>query len=209
MRTIVYVDGFNLYYGSLKGSPYKWLDLCALFRRILPAGYELQKLKYFTARITALPNDPDAPKRQDVYLRALRAHCGASLEIFEGHFTLQPLWMPRADNPAAFEKVLRSEEKGSDVNLAVEIVNDAWAYQQVEAIAVVSNDADLEHALRIAKQIKKKKVLLYTPGAPKRRPVSSLTRWATSRYKIDAGDIAASQLPSPIPGSALVKPTGW
>lgn len=207
LRTIVYVDGFNLYYGCLKGTPYRWLDLCALFRRTLPPGYALQKVKYFTARITALPNDPDAPKRQNVYLRALRAHCGDALEIYEGHFTLQPLWMPRADNPAAFEQVLKSEEKGSDVNLAVEIVNDVWAYPQLEAIAVVSNDADLERALKIAKQIKRKKVLLYTPGAPARRPVSSLTRWATARCRIEAGDLAASQLPSPI--GPLMKPHGW
>lgn len=34
-KTIVYVDGFNLYYGLLKDSPYKWLDLAALFRRLL------------------------------------------------------------------------------------------------------------------------------------------------------------------------------
>ena len=32
----VYVDGFNLYYGALKGSPYKWLDVDALFRTLLP-----------------------------------------------------------------------------------------------------------------------------------------------------------------------------
>lgn len=36
MATIVYVDGFNLYYGALRGSPYKWLDLEALSRRLLP-----------------------------------------------------------------------------------------------------------------------------------------------------------------------------
>ena len=35
MRTIVYVDGFNLYYGAVRGTPYKWLDLRALFTRIL------------------------------------------------------------------------------------------------------------------------------------------------------------------------------
>jgi hypothetical protein len=209
LRTFVYVDGFNLYYGCLKGSPYKWLDLCALFGRILPAGYTLQKVKYFTARITALPNDPVAPQRQNIYLRALRAHCGATLEIHEGHFTLQSRWMPRADNPARFEEVLRSEEKGSDVNLAVEIVNDVWSYPQLEAIAIVSNDADLERAVKIARKVKNKKVLLYTPGAPGRRPVSSLTRWSTKQGKIDAGDLAASQLPSPIPGTALVKPQGW
>jgi hypothetical protein len=31
-----YIDGFNLYYGCLKGSPYKWLDLDALARRLQP-----------------------------------------------------------------------------------------------------------------------------------------------------------------------------
>ena len=35
MRTFVYVDGFNLYYGALKGTPWKWLDLPALFAKVL------------------------------------------------------------------------------------------------------------------------------------------------------------------------------
>ena len=32
MRTRVYVDAFNLYYGALRGTPYKWLDLDALYQ---------------------------------------------------------------------------------------------------------------------------------------------------------------------------------
>jgi hypothetical protein len=35
MRTYVYIDAFNLYYGALKGTPYKWLDVKALFGSIL------------------------------------------------------------------------------------------------------------------------------------------------------------------------------
>lgn len=34
-RTNVYIDGFNLFYGALKGSPYKWLNLEALCQRLL------------------------------------------------------------------------------------------------------------------------------------------------------------------------------
>ena len=34
--THVYIDGFNLYYGALKGTPYKWLDLEALCRKLMP-----------------------------------------------------------------------------------------------------------------------------------------------------------------------------
>ena len=34
-KTIVYIDGYNLYYGLLKGTSYKWLDLFAFARRLL------------------------------------------------------------------------------------------------------------------------------------------------------------------------------
>jgi hypothetical protein len=70
LRTNVYVDGFNLYYGCLKGTPYKWLDLDALCRRLLPK-HELGRIRYFTAIIAARPHDPSGPARQRAYLRAL------------------------------------------------------------------------------------------------------------------------------------------
>ena len=72
MRTIVYVDGFNLYYGALKGTAYKWLDLKALFSSILPGHYFL-KIKYYTARVSARPGNSNGPTEQDAYLRAIKA----------------------------------------------------------------------------------------------------------------------------------------
>jgi hypothetical protein len=53
----VYVDGFNLYYGCLRNTPYKWLDIAKLCRFLLPE-YRVNRLRYFTARITARPADP-------------------------------------------------------------------------------------------------------------------------------------------------------
>ena len=61
MRTSVYVDGFNLYYGAVKGTPYKWLD-----HRILT-------IKYFTAGVSG-KLDPRPPIRQQTYWRAIRSH---------------------------------------------------------------------------------------------------------------------------------------
>jgi 5'-3' exonuclease len=52
MRTYIYVDGFNLYYRSLKNTPYKWLDLKALFRYLLDPKNDIQAIKYFTARVS-------------------------------------------------------------------------------------------------------------------------------------------------------------
>jgi hypothetical protein len=56
-RTTTYIDGYNLYYSRLKGSPYKWLDIVTFFRdRILLSqdpDAELIKIKYFTAPVKA------------------------------------------------------------------------------------------------------------------------------------------------------------
>lgn len=47
MITNVYVDAFNLYYGSLRGRPYKWLDLAQLCAIMLPRD-SINHIKYFT-----------------------------------------------------------------------------------------------------------------------------------------------------------------
>ncbi len=56
MNTIVYIDGYNLFYGRLRNTPYKWLDPFKLLRLILnnqnPAS-KLIKVKYFTSPVKA------------------------------------------------------------------------------------------------------------------------------------------------------------
>ena len=71
MKTLVYVDAFNLYYGAVKDTAYKWLDLQALCRVMLPKN-TVAGIKYFTARVHPRPHDPGQPTRQQVYLRALQ-----------------------------------------------------------------------------------------------------------------------------------------
>ena len=56
-RTRVYVDGFNLYYGAVKGTTFKWLDPVHLSGLLLPPGYTIDKLLYFTARVSGI-SDP-------------------------------------------------------------------------------------------------------------------------------------------------------
>lgn len=208
MRTIAYVDGFNLYYGSLKNTPHKWLDICEYFRKTLPAECVLEKVKYFTARVSPLPNDQDAPKRQDIYLRALRAHCGQTFEAIEGRFSVKNTRAPLAAPPHRTVEIIRTEEKGSDVNLAVELVNDAWS-DSFDCAAVVSNDADLERALKIAKQYRKKRVILYTPGAPVRRPLGQLAKWSHKQIDVLPGILAQCQLPLVLRDGKISKPQNW
>jgi hypothetical protein len=60
-KTNVYIDGFDLYY-AVRNTPYKWLDLARLCQVMLPTD-TIQKIHYFTARVSARPHDPDTPTR--------------------------------------------------------------------------------------------------------------------------------------------------
>jgi hypothetical protein len=139
MATNVYVDAFNLYYGCLKGTPYRWLDLGALCRRLLPKD-RINRIRYFTATVSARPDNPDAPQRQQVYLRALETIPG--LSIHHGHYlshvTRMPLARPRRRGARTVE-VVKTEEKGSDVNLATFLLLDAFK-RGCEVAVVISND---------------------------------------------------------------------
>ncbi len=70
MITNIYVDGFNLFYGALRNSPYCWLNLKTLCRLLLPRNV-IGQVRYFTALVSARPSDPHQPVRQQLYLRAL------------------------------------------------------------------------------------------------------------------------------------------
>lgn len=92
LRAHVYVDGFNLYYGALQRTPYKWLDLSALCARVF-SQFEIEKIWYFTADVPYLPADPAATYRQREYLRALGTL--GNVEIKKGFFPGFRSWNSR------------------------------------------------------------------------------------------------------------------
>ena len=207
MRTFVYVDGFNLYYGVLKGTPWKWLDLPALFARVLQPHHEILTVKYFTARVSGTPADQSKPQRQDVYLRALR-HFRPEVEVFFGHFLSHTVRAPLAQpvGNARTATVIRTEEKGSDVNLAVHLLNDGWL-DAYDCAVVVSNDSDIAEAMRLVRQQHGKRIGLVTPGAG--RTSQQLKRHSDFSRRIRPGALRSSLLPDPIPGTNIRKPARW
>jgi uncharacterized LabA/DUF88 family protein len=145
MKLSIYIDGFNLYYGCLKNSPYLWLDVHTMCSLLFPHD-EIVKIKYFTAPIKIRnDSDPDRPNRQQIYLRALRTI--PNLEIIEGIFLNHIVSMKLA-NSKGYAQVIKSEEKGTDVNIASHLIHDAHSNAFERAI-VISNDSDLVTPIKI------------------------------------------------------------
>ena len=169
MRTFIYIDGFNFYYGAVKDTPYKWLDFKKLFEYLTDPSHQIISIKYFTAKVTG-KIDPDQPVRQKTYIRALRKYI-PEISVYYGKFlshnVFKPLAYPIDKNlfgkNIKFVNVIKTEEKGSDVNLAVQLLNDAWLDLH-DCAVIVSNDSDLSESLRLVKEQHKKKIGLITPG---------------------------------------------
>ena len=208
MRTYVYVDGFNLYYGAVKDTPYKWLNISTLCQLLLPKN-EIIKIKYFTALVSARPSDPDQPNRQQLFLRALQTI--PELEIIYGHFLAHSIMMPLAHPVAGGPKhvrVIKTEEKGSDVNIAAHMVNDGHEGRYEVAI-LISNDSDLVEPVRIVRNELKLPVGILNPFVL--TPSYDLNRNATFVKPIRTGVLFASQFPPTLKDTngTFHKPPTW
>ena len=94
MRTYIYIDGFNFYYGVVKDTPYKWLDFMALFKSLLHKKHDIIEIKYFTAQVTG-KFDPKQPLRQKTFIRALKTHI-PEISVHYGQFNSHKISAPLA-----------------------------------------------------------------------------------------------------------------
>jgi uncharacterized LabA/DUF88 family protein len=207
MRTNVYIDSFNLYYGCLKGTPYRWLDLDALCRRLLPKN-RINRIRFFTARVKSRPSDPQQAQRQQIYFRALQTI--PHLSIHYGQFITKPVSMPLHTPPPSGSKfaiVMKTEEKGSDVNLATYLLLDGFK-EDYEAAVVISGDTDLLEPIRVVRQ-----ELGLTVGVlnPHPRRSAELSRAASFYKPLDPGDLPHGQFPPTLTDAigVFTKPAGW
>jgi uncharacterized LabA/DUF88 family protein len=208
LQTFVYVDGFNLYYGAVRGTPYRWLDIRRLSELLLP-GHSIATIKYFTARVSARHGDPQKPTRQQIYLRALRTIPG--LEIIYGSFLSHDVMMPLAEpTPGGprFVRVTRTEEKGSDVNIATHLMHDAYR-RLFQAAVLMTNDSDLLEPIRIVRQELKLDVGILNPH--RQTPSRVLIQHASFVKQIRPGVLRSSQFPDTLSDAngTFRKPPGW
>lgn len=212
MKTVVYIDGFNLYYGAISNTPYKWLDVVKLFTRISKEKEpetEIITIKYFTAPVLGkvARSGLKAMESQNMYHKALRNLYPKTLQIIQGYFQVEERDMPKFRNPIDKDKtvkVWKIEEKKTDVNIALEMLLDAQ--EGIEQVVLVSNDTDLLPAiLKIRKHKPDVKIAVIIPKKenlkntlrPANKELINNADWFISHIKTDY--LIQSQLPKTVP----------
>ena len=214
-KTIVYIDGYNLYYGLLKGTSYKWLDLVKFAEKLVSDECEVVAVKYFTSCALTYPYDPASVERQNIYLQALRGL--GRLKIVKGFFKKNKVLMPATEEEcrecstakSGYVRVVKLEEKRSDVNLAVEMLVDASA-NEVDALVLVTGDSDQVGTIEAVRSRFGKQVLVCNPH-PR---FSANLKNVADFYKNIARNLPAScQLPDEVAvgthGNIVRRPEAW
>ncbi len=230
LRTRVYIDGYNLYYGCLRNSTDKWLDVRALIERILPSilfeqngepvRFSLQApaVKYFTAPIlAAFAKSDDSVACQYHYHTALCAHLGDALEMIKGYHDAKParahVWEEgKAARECKMIEIWKLEEKQSDVAFALSAFSDAIR-NEVDQVIAVTNDSDFAPAMKMIRQHTQAVVGLIAPARQKTRNVNAALQkhahW--TRTHILDEEFSQSQLPPVIrlKNKVVHKPLSW
>jgi uncharacterized LabA/DUF88 family protein len=211
MRVNVYVDGFNLYYGIKKydsqGKNYRWLDLNRLAQLLLPS-HQICRIRYFTAKVDGR-HDSQSPKRQQIYWRAIRTL--PNLTIHQGRFlssaVRMPLASPSASGPRTVE-VWKTEEKGSDVNIATYLMLDCF-HKEFDIAAIISNDSDLIEPIRVVR--KELGCVVYVFNHHGDGFSNAMKRTATRYVRIEERHLSNALLPTTIQigQSQISCPTKW
>jgi len=227
LRTYIYIDGFNLYYRSLKDTSLKWLDIEALCHQLVGVNADIKAIKYFTARIKAQTNSNGAADRQYCYIEAIK-FSNALCEVIEGEYYIRKkkrkLRRSICDKePSCVQdnivNTLEPEEKQTDVNIAAHMIEDAWLDRYDQAV-LISSDTDMMTALKFVgtnyPNIREnKKVGLICPtdlrlNAKERalKIPKSLAKYADWVKTINKEVVELSQLPDAVADN-INKPPAW
>jgi len=225
MQTIVYIDGYNFYYGLLRNTDYKWLDIVGLVKHICHIqnpDIEVKGVKFFTAPVITrvATRGEKAQQAQDAYHKALISSNPDILEIINGYHVLEKGYLPRYKRPidkADRVEVWRLEEKQTDVNIALQLYRDV-VKQECEQVILVSSDSDLEPPLKYLKQdfpdlvlglILPRKQPIEKKYRPPNTSLSRYTDWTRSYIRED--ELKQFQFPDKVPTrkKPAIKPDYW
>jgi uncharacterized LabA/DUF88 family protein len=209
-RTIVYIDGFNLYFGLVQQGwrKYLWLDVHAFGASILRPEQRLVRVHYFTSEISG---PPDKLSRQRSYLAAVRTLPGVT--IHRGRYESDQVKCPNCGLAVACPSCQRvwfdNNEKMTDVKIATGMIVDAFQNRYDDAI-LVSGDADQKPAIDYVRKLfpDKSAYVCFPPSRKSYHLETSATGVITAHEE----NFRKSQFPQVVttsPDRSVTKPASW
>lgn len=159
LRTNLYVDGFNLYYGAAKDTRLKWVNVVALAECVIP-GLQVTRTRYFTAKVKATSIDPQQATKQQTYIRVLETI--PNLTVHYGRYQEKPSKARHCNPPPETVMILKPQEKATDVNIATFMLADAFR-DECDQFVLVTNDSDLAEPVRLINKELGKRVFVINP----------------------------------------------
>lgn len=199
-RVLVYVDGFNLYFGMLEASydQCKWLNLRLLADNLIKPNQELVGVKYFTSRVG---NNPDKQKRQTTYIEALES---VNVEVFYGHYQSDSVECKRCGNIWP-----KYNEKMTDVNIATHMIIDAYQ-DKYDTAMLISGDSDLVPPIRaVHDNFNQKRVFVAFPPKRHNNSVALVAKGSMTIGRKKLSDSQFNQNVTKKDGYVLSKPKDW
>ncbi len=208
-RTIVYVDGFNLFYGALKGTAFKWLDLLSLARELFPSD-TIERVHFCTALIQGADR-----WKQERYLSALSTYPEITVHKGEMKSRHQDCRV-KGCNYGGERRYRKWEEKFTDVQLGVLLVDDAHS-ARLERSVLISGDSDLVPAMAMIRANKfpiETNILVPDKNDKIRaNKVRNLSKQVDKVSPLPRHLVSKHQLPDPVvnprDGHEVKKPGGW
>jgi len=200
-RVIAYIDGLNLYFG-LRSKGWKrfyWLNLQQVSRHLLMPHQTLVMSRYFTTRVS-FPLDKQ--RRQSTFLEALGTL--PDFHIHFGHYLAEPITCRNCGHTYTTH-----HEKMTDVNIAVELLTDAFQ-DTFDVALLISANGDLVGPIKKVKQLfpEKRVVVVFPP----KRHSSALKKVADACLHLNHAVLARSVFSDTVvkaDGFILRRPAAW
>jgi len=209
IKTIVYIDGYNLYNGlrDKYDRKYSWLDLTRFSLSLLSdSKQKLLRVKYFTSAETG---NPASAQRQQMYWKALET-CPA-LDLILGKYREKPMRCKNCGTEEAScqncgSKLRFRNEKMTDVNIATHMVRDACA-GEFDVAVLVGGDTDLLAAVEAVKSMRRIIVAF-----PPERANDAMKNAASGSFALTEAKFKNCQFPEEVtvaPGVTVRRPAEW
>ena len=209
-RVAFLIDGFNVYHSILDlkrrtRCSTKWLDLASLCRSyiyLFGKDAHIAAIYYFSAIPYYLTSQsPGKIRRHKDYIACLES-TGICVEL--GRFKEKYIFCDRCKR-----RVLKHEEKETDVTLAIKVV-EVFLNNICDIAVIVSGDTDLSPAIRKSRALfSDKRIVFAFPYTRKNKELASL---APGSFSISKKQYIRYQFPDSIvlkDGRKISKPASW